>query len=180
MHDLGFLPEGEMIERSRGTTSYDLVRQRSFSIKKVLQTAEIAASAEAESLPLLIKRLDDKEPCVRFWAATGCAILGTRAKSAVHILKNRLNDESADVSIAAAEALCVLNEQDKGLPVLASFLQDNNPRIALRAANALEALDQKAVGALPALQELVDKTENVDLQKATSWTISRLKNKQNK
>ncbi len=174
--DAGFLPEGEMIDRCAGTTAYELMDHKSSRERNLIfETAEMASLGDVGNLPELIERLGNEESVVRFWAATGCAILGTKAKPAVPVLLNMLNDESADVSIAAAEALCSLEETANAIPVLSKHLRNENLKIALHAANVLDALGEKTSPALTDLENVFLETEDDYLKRSTSRTISVLK-----
>ncbi len=103
--DAGFLPEQEMVDRSEGTTIYDLIRQDGFPIERIIETAEIASMRDVGNLPELINRLSDEENVVRYWAATGCTILGPAAGPARETLLTMTGDPSADVRSAVQEAL---------------------------------------------------------------------------
>ncbi|MCK5174380.1 MAG: sulfatase, partial [Planctomycetes bacterium] len=103
--DAGFLPEQEMVDRSEGTTIYDLIRQDGFPIERIIETAEMASMRDVGNLPELISRLSDEENVVRYWAATGCAILGQAAGAARETLLTMTGDPSADVRSAVQEAL---------------------------------------------------------------------------
>ncbi|GAG38811.1 unnamed protein product, partial [marine sediment metagenome] len=47
---------------------------------------------------------------VRYWAATGCTILGRAAEPAHEALSEMLNDPSADVRSAVQEALLAIGQ----------------------------------------------------------------------
>ncbi|MFB3787258.1 MAG: sulfatase-like hydrolase/transferase [bacterium] len=173
--DTGFLPEGEMIEQSRGSTLYERVRQKDFPMERILETAEGASLGNVQFLPELIKRLNDKDPSVRYWAATGCAVLGPRAEPAATTLKERLDDESGDVRIVAAEALCGLGEYEQAVPALVRQFNHPNAMTALHAANVLEALGPEAVRALPAMESRLQASQDEYLQRALGWTVQRLR-----
>ncbi len=174
--DPGFIPEGEMTDRSTGTTNFDLVRRKRFPIERIIETAEMASLGDIKNLPELINRLNDRENCVRYWAATGCLILGKKAKSAVSALKKLLIDDSGDVRIAASEALCSIKENDNAIPVLAAQLRNKNPMIALHAANALDALGQLALRALPEMDDVERTSSDKYIKRALAWTVNNLKN----
>ncbi|MEE9431652.1 MAG: sulfatase-like hydrolase/transferase [Melioribacteraceae bacterium] len=118
--DLGLIPEAEMVKRSKGTTPYDFIRSDNFPFERVLETANIAAEGKIKNLNILLERLKDSEPVVRYWAATGCAILKEESIRAKNILLTLLDDESLSVRIASTEALYHLGEKEKSIE---SFLQ---------------------------------------------------------
>ena len=121
--DLGFVPEAEMIKRSKGITPYDFIRQNNFPFEKVLETANIATEGKVAKLNILLKGLKDSEAVVRYWAATGCSILKEKSKPAKNILLTLLKDKSLSVRIAAAEALFYLKEKEKSIKVLLQILK---------------------------------------------------------
>ena len=175
MKDPGFIPEGEMINRTQETTSFELVRRRDFPIERVIETAELATSRDAEKLSELIKRLQDEESSVRYWAATGCLILGDKALSAEAHLAKMLKDDSADVRIVVAEALSLFGRKDIALPVLVAELKNDNAMIALHAANALDSLGKQASTALSAIESVEKETGNKYLKRALSHTVDQLR-----
>ncbi len=159
IRDPGFMPEGQMIERSEGTTSFELVRKAGFPLERIIETAEIATMRDASKLPELVRRMGDKDPSVRFWAATGCIVLRERARAAAVALRKALADSSADVRIAAGEALCILGMVDQGLAAIKKELGNSNSKISLHAINALQSLGdvaKPAAGAIAAASKKGD------------------------
>ena len=172
--DPGFIPEGEMINRSQGKTSFELVRQEEFPIERIIETAEIASKREESQLPELIKRLENQESSVRYWAATGCVILGDKAKSAAPVLIKTLDDDSGDVRIAVAEALFLLGQKGPALPVLIAELSNSNSKIALRAANVLDALGKEALTDTLIIEQVLEKSEDSYVKQVLAHIIGKL------
>lgn len=162
--DVGFIPEGELAIRSKENSSYALVREGKLPIARVIETAEIASLAQPEKLGLLVKRLSDPEAAVRYWAAVGCSILKKQALTAKPELIQRLNDNSPDVQIAAAEALSYLGEEQRALPILVALLLYPEPMVRLHAANALDAIGDKAKPVASQLQAMVNRLEKLNEQ----------------
>ncbi|MFC1782869.1 sulfatase-like hydrolase/transferase [Planctomycetota bacterium] len=175
IHDPGFIPEGEMIERSAGKTNFGLVREKSFPLDRIIETAEMATTSDAQKLPELIRRLEDQDSAVRFWAATGCVILGEKAGAAEAVLMKTLEDNSADVRIAAAEALCLFGKEQVALPILITELQNGNSKIALNAINTLDVLGEKARAALGALESVNRQSNDEYIPRAAAYIINKLK-----
>ena len=67
--DIGFIPEGELIERTKNITAYDLVQQKDFPINLIIETAEIASNRSKNNFHILKQRLSHPESVVRYWAA---------------------------------------------------------------------------------------------------------------
>src|SRR3546814_16725885 len=79
---------------------------------------------------MLIRRFKDPSPAVRYWAATGCVVLGAEARPARGPLLALLEDPSVSVRIAAVEALyrlekpaAVGNTPEKSLETLLKTLE---------------------------------------------------------
>ena len=123
-------------------------------LERIISTAELSSEGKPGNLKELIKRLEDKESAVRYWAATGCVILKDKAGPALSALTKALDDRSADVRIASAEAVCNLGQVEKGLQILISELKNDNDMIQLHALNVLTELGKRSRPALDAIVEL--------------------------
>ncbi|MFC1607214.1 sulfatase-like hydrolase/transferase [Candidatus Latescibacterota bacterium] len=145
IRDPGFLPEGEMVSRSKSSTPYEMARTPgSYDLTRVMHAAEIASRSDSDNIDSLIGFLDDGDSAVRYWGAVGCQVLGEKALPAVKILAGLLDDVSPDVRVAAAEALFVIESNNKALGVLVKMLDHDNEFVALRSANALDNFDEMA------------------------------------
>ena len=182
--DIGFIPEGELAKRTKNKTGYELVREDNFPIDLIIETAEIASLAKPKNLPLLTQRLSHQEPIVRYWAAMGCTILKEQAMPAKLELSQRLRDDSADVQIAAAEALIHIGNEQQALVILMKQLTHPSAMVRIHAANALDAIGIKAkpvakklktiVTAMQALKTKELPPEEKYLLSALSHTVSKL------
>jgi hypothetical protein len=141
--DAGFIPESRKEEISKTSTIYQYTHSGSYDIKKILETAEMASSKDSRHLATLVKRLRDKDPDIRYWAVTGCTILGKEAASAKKELELLLTDKETSVQIAAAEALYGLGEKKQPVQVLITALKGHNVMARVQALNVLEAADKK-------------------------------------
>ncbi len=149
-----YLPEGEMIDRSRGTTVHAAVRESSYPFDRIAEIARLASERDVQNLPVFEKATSDPDSAVRYWAAMGCLILGEEATTSRESLQALLSDSSGDVRVAAAEAVCLLGDSERGLPILTQELRNKNGKIGLAAMNALEALGDMADPALAAVREI--------------------------
>ncbi len=158
VRDTGFLPEAEMLRRTadEGCTAYELCHGSGFPLERIMQTAEVASAGRPESLPELSSRLRDPDSAARYWAATGCAVLGKGAKSAAPALQQALGDQSPSVRVAAAEALCRLGRTDLGLPALQKALSEEDDRVVLHAINVLQSLGDRARPAADSIRAAVE------------------------
>jgi len=167
--DIGFIPEGELAKRTQDMTAYQLVRQPSFPINQVIETAEIASLGEEKYIELMINRLTHQEAAVRYWAAVAFTVLKEQALPAKDLLLARLNDSSADVQIAAAEALSNLGYQKKSLTILMKYIEHGSPMVQLHAANVLEVMGNKAKPVAKELRAIVDSMEKLKAQGDFPW-----------
>ncbi len=161
--DTGLMPEGEMSRRNQEQTSFDFVHSPAYHFDKIESAAVIATSRDAGKLNDIIGFINDDDPLVRYWGATGCLVLGAEAKPAVDDLKGLLNDNSPDVRITAAEALCNLGYSDLATPVIIETLQDDNLMVRVHALNSLDILGGKvAIEAIPAVRKLLGDRQGRD------------------
>ncbi len=142
--DTGLLAEVEMCRRVAGGSPYEVAREKGkYEIEKILDAAELVGGGP-KTCPDLVKLLGDRDAGVRYWAATGLTALGPEAKPAEEALKKALADESVNVRLAAAEALCRTGCEKDGLPVIVKELESKDDRIRLQATIILAALGEKA------------------------------------
>jgi N-sulfoglucosamine sulfohydrolase len=173
--DLGFIPEA-MFEEVGQPTLYEYARSGNYKLREVIETAELASFGAVENLPLLLQRLEDPDPVLRYWAATGCAILGENAKPAAEALRKALNDPQVAVRIAAAEALYALGEKDQVLKTLTTALQNPNKMARVQALNVLENMENDALPVMTAIEALTsDKLQDQDYDiRAANRLVQRL------
>lgn len=173
IRDSGFLPESEFVEISKTGTIYDFVRSEKYDLERIMDVANKATSRNESELDELVRLMEDKDRFVRFWAVTGCVVLGEKAKPAIPALVKCLKDEYPDVRINAAEALCNLGNVDDGLPVLIQELSNDNTKAALRAANSLQYIGKAAKPALKALEAQFENNDDY-VQRAVKFTAGKL------
>ena len=158
--DLGFLPEPDLRTRFGEESPYDAVRRDPglYPFADIRDATELASNPDSDpdAPERLADLLNDPDPAVRWWAATGLGGLGARAGGAVGQLNQALNDETPWVRVAAADALARLDRPAEAIPTLTAALEDPNPWTRLWAINVLDRLDQTAVDALPAIRRLLD------------------------
>lgn len=159
VRDAGFIPEAMKVSIAKAESLYDYAHSDRYPFEKVMQTATLAASRDRAVLPKLQQRLRDKNAVVRYWAATGCTVLGDAARPAKDELLRLLRDEEISVRIAAAEALYKLGEKDEVISVLKNALTSDNTMARLQALNVLEDMGDDARPAADAIRGLI--SENV-------------------
>ncbi|MGV3639831.1 MAG: sulfatase-like hydrolase/transferase, partial [Adhaeribacter sp.] len=176
IRDVGFVPEAMMAEISQTTTLHAYARSSRYPLERVLETADLASSRDPKVLATLSKRLSDPSPVVRYWAATGCTVLGKQAAPARAALRKLLTDPEPAVHLAAAEALYQQGGKAEALPVLTAALKSDNLLVRVQSLNVLETMGADGAGALPALKEMIQKrgkAKEYDFR-AGKWLISKL------
>ena len=157
IRDLGFLPEGEMHERRGKLTPYELGKNNSkYPLAKIKKAADFATKADQASLSKLKEMMGHKDSAIRYWAATGCIIVGKESKTLKKDLLNLLKDTSPDVRTASAHALFNIGESEKAVPVLEKILSEKNQFHRLRAMNVLDHMDESAKGAVTRIAKVGD------------------------
>jgi len=175
IRDAGFLPESEMIERAGTDAIYDMVRdEKRYPMQRIMAAAELAGDRDVANLPELIELMQDKDCAVRYWAATGCAMLGKQAVPAAAELEKLLADPTPSVRIAAAEALCALGRPQKALPVLVDALEHPNNRVVLHAINTLENIGEAARAAIDAIERTAKTNKDGYVKRAAGYTLGKL------
>ena len=157
IRDLGFLPEGEMHERRGKLTPYELGENNSkYPLAKIKNAADFATAADQTSLPKLKEMMGHKDSAIRYWAATGCIIVGKESKILKKDLLDLLKDTCPDVRTASAHALFNIGESEKAVPVLEKILSEKNQFHRLRAMNVLDHMDESAKGAVTRIAKVGD------------------------
>ncbi len=151
--DLGFLPELDMVRRSKGSTPYEMARsEKVYPLGRILDAAWLVGGATT-NLPRQTRLLKDSDSAVRYWAAVGLHAAGKPAETAADALTAAMADRSAAVRIEAAWTLAELGRNaEDAVKLLAGELAGSDHRAALRAARALQLLGEKARPALEAME----------------------------
>jgi arylsulfatase A-like enzyme len=159
IRDTGFLPEGEIHTRAKGSTPYTVGHDpKQYPFERVLQMAEAASSRDAKELPQLIRGLDDADSAVRYWAATGILIRGAAAVAeSAPKLRAHLTDAGPYVRALAAESLArygTAADTRKALDVLLDLVpaDRNGAYVSLWALIAIDDLGGKAAPILDAVK----------------------------
>ncbi len=160
IRDLGFLPEGEIHSRSKGSTPREMGRDNSrYPYDKIFAAADLATMRGADQLPDVKKLLKDSDSAVRYWGAVGILNRGTAAvKASEKELLAALQDDSSYVRIAAGYAFGKYGsqaQQRNGIDALvgvAPWKKDSDVFVSMAALNAIDKLDQKAGYALKTIR----------------------------
>ncbi|WP_339714510.1 sulfatase-like hydrolase/transferase [Cyclobacterium amurskyense] len=162
IHDTGFIPEAELIDRTSGTTAYDYMRNSDIDLEQLIEAANLASTAKEEDLPQLINLLSSQEAAERYWGATGLLILGEKARPALGSLEKALNDSSPNVKSVAAEALYGLGAKEKALQALAEVLMTPNSFARTHALNVIDSIEDESKTSLDAVIAMVENAGELD------------------
>ncbi len=164
IRDVGFLPEGEIHQRSAGSTPYEMGHDpQKYPLEKIFRTAQTASSLRAGVLPQLVAALGDEDSAVRYWGAMGILMRGSPAVAhSTPDLQKALADHSPYVEVAAAEALGRYGSEadaSRALDVLLRLapLDNNGVYVSMAALNAIDYLDDRAARARQVIVRLPQK-----------------------
>jgi len=152
--DLSLLPEREMHGRARGSTPYEIAADARLNpLDELLRAAEVANRMDPLDMPRLLELLAAKDSAVRWWGALGLVALKDKAAGAAAALRRATGDESADVRVAAAEALANLGHDADAIAALRAALASDSVFVRLAALNVARRLGARARPLLPAIRE---------------------------
>ena len=180
--DIGLIPEAEIaiLEQDAGSRFEILHGNPGDSpVENRLATlVDIATSASdgPARIPQLLDALENKDPSIRYWAATGIGNIGPPAKSTQTRIAQHLNDSSPSVRIAAARAVAKLGSPEEALPVLEAALQSDHQWGRLAAAIVLDEMDEEARPALPSLKQALSNQPNKYIVRVANRAINELEN----
>lgn len=152
--DLGLVPEAEINARQKeaGSAWAILGGSQAGTLINRLRDAASLSLEGANALPQMRRTLTDQDAAVRYWAAVGIGNLGIDGAAAKDDLTLLLTDDSENVRVAAARALCRMNAPDEALRVLVAVLDDGSQWARVHAANVLDEIDDQAVPALAGMK----------------------------
>ncbi len=166
VRDVGFLPEAEIHERSRGSSPYEMGHDaRRYPLEKILSAAENASSLKVEADTRL---LNDPDSAVRYWSAMGLLMRGEKVvlSSRARLLE-AMADPSPSVRVVAAHAIGKYGSSEdlnRALDVLIGLasLDRNGLYVSMLALNAIDDLDQKAAARIDAIEALPRKNPSLN------------------
>jgi len=175
IRDVGFLPEGEIHSRSKGSTPYEYGHSAAYPYARIAAAAEAAADP-GTSVASLSKGLKDPDSAVRYWSAQG--LLAKKEAGVNAALRAALADSSPYVRAIAAEALGRYGgsqDVEKALDVLLELApaDRHGVHVSILALNALDALDGKAASRKELIGKLPREAPPGTPQRMTSY-IPRL------
>jgi len=163
IRDAGLISEGEMHQRSEGTTPYDMAHDdKLYPLARILKAAGEATSMKSNALADLKAGFADKDSALRYWSAMGILMRGSDGVNAAHDeITQAAKDSSTYVQVAANWALAKYGsaaDLTTALPVLVGLANWSQHDVftSMSALNALGDLGDKAkpvadqIKALPA------------------------------
>jgi uncharacterized sulfatase len=158
--DLGLLPEADLRTRFGSEAPYAAVRRDPalYPLNRIRNAADLASRRDPALVTRLADLLSDKDPAVRYWAASGLvAQPGDRSaqSEAAKAALAALADEAPWVRVAAADALCRMGRIASARPILVAAMKDSNEWVRLQAINVLDRMDEAALPALDTLKAAV-------------------------
>jgi hypothetical protein len=164
IRDVGFLSEAEQHTRSAGTTMYEMGHDaKKYPLEKILAMADAASLLKPDVVLQLKEGLKDSDSAVRYWAAMGLLMRGTKAVDAARDdLRAALKDESSTVRIVAARALGQYGD-DVDLTLVLPVLKElapadkNGAYVSMLDLNAISALGQKAAPLMDTIKTMPTK-----------------------
>lgn len=175
--DTGLIPELELLrlEKELGNR-YDILRQPSGKklIERLYKIHSIAVAAQPKDFAKLSKSLKDENASIRYWAAIGLGNIKTKATQTAPLLIAATKDTSPAVRIMAANALCEIGMEQKGLPVLIDEVTGKNEWARLLAAEQLDNMGEKARPAIDALKKAITLKGNKYVTRVAEHTLKEL------
>lgn len=142
IRDTGFIPEAMYRRLAGDRTIYEYAQSDQYPIARVVDLADKASSGDAQHLVEFTAALKDPHPVVRYWGAMGCLLLKDQAAPARAALRTALQDDWADVRVAAAEALGYLGSAEEAFQTVADVARSPDVYESLAALNTLDFMRQ--------------------------------------
>ena len=161
--------------RKKYSYQYEILRQAGGD-KLSEQLGEIAvlASSGKRALPKLLDAMEHDDAAVRYWGATGIGNTGPDAAEAEAVMSKALQDKSVSVRVAAARALCRMDEPERVLPVLVAALKGDNQWGRLQAAIVLDEIGEQARPVQPALKKALSGQPNKYITRVANHALNVL------
>ncbi|MBY5958870.1 sulfatase-like hydrolase/transferase [Membranicola marinus] len=138
--DVGLIPEA-MVERiTEHTTMYEYARSGQYPIEQLLPQVERMTKGDQ---PAIRKGLKNKNPILRYWAATSAAMYPEMSAVLVHDIQALAQDDEVTVQIAAAEALYRMGQTTLPQDILIRALKNKYEKVRFQALNVLFNFEEK-------------------------------------
>ncbi len=151
IHDSALIPESELdrLAGEKNVTPYEFVRnEKLYDLPAYLNAADLALAQSRDNLPKLLDLLQNQDPGLRYWGATGCFLLKDDAAVAKEPLTALLADQSHEVRAMAAWTLYRLGEKEKCYACLGQLL-DQGSYATLKVLNMVDWMGKDGKTLLP-------------------------------
>ncbi|WP_200976318.1 sulfatase [Echinicola sp. 20G] len=140
--DTGFIPETERNILYPNGSLYDYMQTLpSETLEFWVDVANMAAAGQVKNLQKLFELLDNQDPVVRYWAATGILILGDKAKPFAQKIMDKMSDQSPAVTPVISEYLYSNGQQNEGLKYLKQCIGSPELFSRVQALNVVDIQD---------------------------------------
>lgn len=128
--DLGFFPFYQRF-KSDSLSMYEWVRETGYDLDELLTAAEKASEGKLEHLSYLSACLTSEKPELRFWGASGLALIAKHHPDmkCPEELRKAVHDKAPAVASAAGEALCYLGMEEEAVPALMKLVEEGQPDV---------------------------------------------------
>ncbi|MEZ6135981.1 MAG: sulfatase [Pirellulaceae bacterium] len=146
IRDVGFMPEGEMLERAVGSSPYDVGHNAGlYPLEAIYDAADLASRPAVEPDALLKQRVAS-DSTIRFWVANGLLIRATRdagREAAVKAARGMVTDPSPYVRCIANEVVARFGTSGDRAAAIKALVAASDPRegslfVAMTAMNSLD------------------------------------------
>jgi len=173
VRDTGFLPEGEMFRRAGKQTIWEMAQSDAeYPLARIYEAADSGGRPE-KGYQDFMAFISDADPAVRYWGVIGLMSLTQLPDSVISQLLSLLEDDSPEVRIAAAEALCRVHKTENAVPVLAKELQSSDLYVRLYAASTLAVIGRDAAPAKDSIMQILGERGSGDMWMFTQWALAR-------
>lgn len=169
IRDVGLLPEGEMHQRSEGTTPYDMGHDdKLYPAARILKAAGTASSLKMDAMSDLKAGFGDSDDAIRYWSTIGVLMRGKEGLAAAHDeLVKAASDSSTYVQVVANWSLAKFGrdaDRAAALPKLVNLANWSQHDVftTMSALNAIGDLGDKAKAIAEELKKLPAKGESPD------------------
>ena len=172
--DTGLIPEPELVSREKQLGSrYAIMAEDSKLIHRIRKFATMSTVTDTP-IEDLLSGLSERDAAVRYWAAINLGNMDNDSAKVVDALIKSTKDKSPIVRIAAARALCHLQQEKIAIPVLIRELKNDEPWTRLNAAIVLDEIDGKARIAIDDLKQARKDKENKYVVRVANRALNQL------
>jgi len=164
IRDAGYIPEADRAVRTGDMAAYDYMRSGLVPFEEIRKAAWVASEADPGNMEQLLAWLGHEDGAVRYWAAQGLLILGEASRPHLDRVKQAAFDDAWNVSIAAAELLYILGEEELARDAYARVLGCDQPMARVQALSSIDQVNGSPEVFLEPCLDLLKNDEVLDRQ----------------